>query len=158
MGAVIHAKVVKGKKLWYVWGAKGDHKWEKFYPGVQSRSELFEQLREELGLQATTSRSSVIMVLRDKTWTGTEWVDDFTLRLREKREEAGFTQVQLAEKAGLSPQAIAALEQGKRGPTWDTVRRLAHALNVGVEAFKVDPPQGEAENVMKVGHAEQESE
>jgi transcriptional regulator with XRE-family HTH domain len=38
-------------------------------------------------------------------------------------------------------QAIAALEQGTRGPTWDTVRRLAHALKVGVEEFKVNLPQ-----------------
>lgn len=146
MGALVHAKVVKGKKLWYVWGAKGNEKWEKLYPEVRVQSELYALLRAELGLPATASKWDVVRTLMDKTWTGTEWVDDFTLLLRELRNAAGLTQAQLAEKAGLSSQAIAALEQGTRGPTWDTVRRLAHGLNVGVEAFKVNLPQEETKN------------
>jgi DNA-binding XRE family transcriptional regulator len=136
MGACIHAKVVKGKKIWYVWGGIDDYEWKREYPHCQSRSEFYDVLRKELGLSRTASKWDVVRTLFDKTWTGTQWVDDFTLRLRTLREAAGLTQAQLAEKAGLSVQAIAALEQGTRGPTWDTVRRLAYALKVGVEKFK----------------------
>jgi DNA-binding XRE family transcriptional regulator len=140
MAALVHAKPVNGKKTWYVWGANGNEKWEKPYPQVQSRGEFYGVLASELGLPTVVSSTEVVFALMNKTWNGAEWVDDFTLRLRSLRESAGYTQAGLAEKAGLSTQAIAALEQGTRSPTWDTVRRLAHALNVGVEEFKVKLP------------------
>lgn len=148
MAALIHAKVVRGKKVWYIWGAEGDEKWERAYPQCRSRSEFYEVLREEIGLPAGIHRTDVVFALMNKTWTGTAWVDDFTIRLKVLRDKSGLTQVQLAQKAGLSPQAIAALEQGTRGPTWETVRRLAMALGVGEEEFKVSLPEGaEAEAV-----------
>jgi DNA-binding XRE family transcriptional regulator len=142
MAALIHAKVVKGKKTWYVWGAQGDEKWERAYPQCRSRSEFYDVLRQELGLSASASRTDVVFALMNKTWRGTTWVDDFSIRLKALREKAGLTQAQLADKAGLSPQAIASLEQGTRGPTWETVRRLALALGVGEEEFKVSLPDG----------------
>ena len=52
--------------------------------------------------------------------------ESFGDRLRRHRESAGFSQEQLAERAGLSPNAIGALERGERKrPYPDTVRRLA---------------------------------
>jgi transcriptional regulator with XRE-family HTH domain len=42
-------------------------------------------------------------------------------------------------KAKLSVQAVSALEQGTCGPTWETVLRLAHALDVNLEDFRMDP-------------------
>jgi DNA-binding XRE family transcriptional regulator len=142
MAALIHAKLVRGKKVWYVRGAAGNEKWERAYPQCRSRSELYEVLRQEIGLPATVGKTDIVFALMNKTWTGTAWVDDFTIRLKVLREKAGLTQAQLAQKAGLSPQAIAALEQGTRGPTWETVRRLAMALGVGEEEFKVGLPEG----------------
>ncbi len=148
MAALIHAKVVRGKKVWYVWGAKGNEKWERAYPQCRSRSEFYDVLRQEIGLPASVRKTDIVFALMNKTWTGSAWVDDFALRLKALREKAGLTQAHLAEKAGLSPQAIAALEQGTRGPTWATVRRLALALGVGEEEFKVSlPERTEAEAV-----------
>ena len=151
MAALIHAKVVRGKKVWYVWGAEGDDKWERSYPQCGSRSELYDVLRQEIGLPASVGRTDIVFALMNKTWTGTAWVDDFTLRLKTLRDEAGFTQAQLAEKAGLSSQGIAALEQGTRGPTWETVRRLALALGVGEQDFKVKLPAN-ADGETLIGH------
>jgi DNA-binding XRE family transcriptional regulator len=142
MAALVHAKVVRGKKVWYVWGAEGNKKWERAYPQCRSRSEFYEVLRKEIGLPAGVGRTDLVFALMNKTWTGTAWVDDFTIRLKALREKAGLTQAQLAQKAGLSPQAIAALEQGTRGPTWETVRRLAMALGVSEQEFKVRLPEG----------------
>jgi transcriptional regulator with XRE-family HTH domain len=62
--------------------------------------------------------------------------------LKALRDKAGLTQAKLAQKAGLSAQAIAALEQGTRTPTWETVRRLAMALGVGEQEFKMRLPEG----------------
>jgi transcriptional regulator with XRE-family HTH domain len=69
------------------------------------------------------------------------WVmdDDFAARLKELRENAGLTQGQLAEKAGLSKGGIANLEQGIREPSWGTVQALAAALGVDCLAFTSPP-------------------
>lgn len=142
IAALIHAKVVRGKKIWYVWGAEGNEKWERIYPQCRSRSEFYEVLRQEIGLPASVDRTDIVFALMNKTWTGSAWVDDFTIRLKALRDKTGLTQAQLAQKAGLSHQAIAALEQGTRGPTGETVRRLALALGIGEEKFKVGLPQG----------------
>lgn len=148
MAALIHAKVVKGKKIWYVWGAKGNEKWERTYPQCRSRNDLYEVLRQELGLAPDVNRTNIVFTLMNKTWTGTEWLDDFAIRLKALREKVELTQAQLAAKAGLSPQGIAALEQGIRSPTWDSVRRLAIALGVGEEKFKAKLPTGVEANAV----------
>ncbi len=51
--------------------------------------------------------------------------------MRRHREGAGFSQEELAERAGLSKNAIGALERGeRRRPHPDTLRRLADALGL----------------------------
>ena len=63
-----------------------------------------------------------------------EDADTFGDQLRRLRLARGLTQEALAEKAGLSPRAIGALEQGeRRGAHRDTVRLLAEALGLGSE-------------------------
>ena len=55
----------------------------------------------------------------------------FGHHLRQLREAAGYSQEALAERAGLSPNAISALERGERKrPYPDTLRRLAEALGL----------------------------
>jgi predicted ATPase/transcriptional regulator with XRE-family HTH domain/Tfp pilus assembly protein PilF len=57
--------------------------------------------------------------------------DRFGERLRRYREAAGYSQEALAERAGLSANAISALERGERKrPYPDTLRRLAEALGL----------------------------
>jgi predicted ATPase/transcriptional regulator with XRE-family HTH domain len=54
--------------------------------------------------------------------------------LRELRAAAGLTQEELADRSGLSPNAIGSLERGQRKrPYPHTVRALADALNLGEE-------------------------
>ena len=62
-----------------------------------------------------------------------EW---FAGRLRELRGEAGFTQEQLAERAGVKRDAVARWERGTREPSWSNVVALADALEVSTEAFR----------------------
>jgi len=55
----------------------------------------------------------------------------FSELLREQRRAAGYSQEDLAERAGLSVSAIGSLEQGlRRAPHRDTVRALADALRM----------------------------
>src|SRR5579872_1832895 len=42
----------------------------------------------------------------------------FPERLKELRQEKGLTQKELAERAGVSPRAVAKWEQGDREPAW----------------------------------------
>jgi transcriptional regulator with XRE-family HTH domain len=67
----------------------------------------------------------------------------FAGRLRELRTEAGLSQTELAEKAGLTKDGIAQLEQGRRSPSWDTVLALCAALGVECTAFN-QPPAAES--------------
>jgi transcriptional regulator with XRE-family HTH domain len=54
------------------------------------------------------------------------------LRLRELREERGFSQYNLAQESGVGRSTIAALEAGERGAHPSTMRALARALRVTV--------------------------
>jgi predicted ATPase/transcriptional regulator with XRE-family HTH domain len=55
----------------------------------------------------------------------------FAARLRSGRQAAGLSQEALAERSGLSPRAISALENGeRRAPHPDTVARLVQALRL----------------------------
>jgi transcriptional regulator with XRE-family HTH domain len=65
------------------------------------------------------------------------------LRLRELREERGFSQYSLAQESGVGRSTIAALETGERGAHPSTTRALAQALRVGVPDLyrdRITPP------------------
>ena len=53
---------------------------------------------------------------------------EFGRRLRSARTEAGLTQEQLAEGAGVHPTYISNMERGYSAPTLGTLVRLAAAL------------------------------
>lgn len=50
------------------------------------------------------------------------------IRLREKREAAGLTQLQLAEKAGLDQGHVSRIEAGRASIGLDVLDRLCRAL------------------------------
>jgi excisionase family DNA binding protein len=56
-------------------------------------------------------------------------------RLRQAREAAGLTQLELAARSGLTHEAISNLERGHRAPLARTVRALAQALRVDPSQF-----------------------
>ena len=63
---------------------------------------------------------------------------DFAVRLKTLRESAGLTQKQLADKAGLHEGLITRYETAGALPRDTTIRKLAAALNVPLEAFDPD--------------------
>lgn len=58
-----------------------------------------------------------------------------TEALKALRESGGDTQVSLASRAGISEQALNAIEQGKAKPRPKTIQKLADALGVPVGAI-----------------------
>lgn len=52
--------------------------------------------------------------------------------VRRLRLERGLSQEDLAHDAGLTTGTLSKIERGLSNPTWGTVRRLAHALDVSV--------------------------
>ena len=65
------------------------------------------------------------------------WTDYIGSRIRELREKAGLTQVQLAQKSGLPQSHISRLEVQKHSPSHATLQRIAIAL--GVDVKELDP-------------------
>ena len=59
----------------------------------------------------------------------------FGERLKALRLAAGLTQEKLAEQIGMRPQHLTRLETGGRTPSWETVLRIAKALNVSLDEF-----------------------
>ena len=54
----------------------------------------------------------------------------FSDRLRETRKRSGLTQMQIAEKLGITAQSYSQYETGKRQPKAETLKRIADALGV----------------------------
>jgi DNA-binding XRE family transcriptional regulator len=62
--------------------------------------------------------------------------------LRERRLECGLTQTELAARAGVSRQQIAAVEAGRNTPAVEAALRLARALATTVEELFSSPTSG----------------
>jgi len=78
--------------------------------------------------------------------------ETFAKNLRESRRKCGFTQAQLAEKAGISTHYIALIELAKNIPKVETIERLANALNIEIyELFIV--PLSPAMELKKINEA-----
>jgi transcriptional regulator with XRE-family HTH domain len=56
--------------------------------------------------------------------------EQFGALVRHHRKRLNLTQPQLAEKVDRQPNAIKNIESGKAGPTFETIVRLAQALEV----------------------------
>ena len=68
--------------------------------------------------------------------------DIFKERLRKARDFRGWSQGDLGQKAGMPASSIAHFETGARKPSFDSLRRLANALEVTTDYLlgRVDEP------------------
>jgi len=57
----------------------------------------------------------------------------FSERLKDLRKQAGLTQVDVAEKLGISQPAYASWERGVKKPTQENLVKIAQILNVSVD-------------------------
>src|SRR5262245_56464562 len=66
--------------------------------------------------------------------------DHFAARLKELRIDNGWTQQELADRAGFTVGFIRDVEQGRRSPSWKAALHLANVSTIAVGAFTVQPP------------------
>ena len=63
--------------------------------------------------------------------------------VRRVREERGWTQAQLAQRAGVDQSQVSKIEAGSReGATFETVGKIADALGVGTDYLRGRPTAG----------------
>lgn len=74
---------------------------------------------------------------------------EFSERLKTLRKEAGLTQVDVAEKLGISQPAYASWERGLKKPTQDNLVKIAQILNVSVDYLVGNSQEtlGELDNI-----------
>ena len=67
----------------------------------------------------------------------------FQQRLKKARESRGLNQAELGDKAGMPASSIAHFETGTRKPSFDSLRRLATALEITTDYLlgRVDSPE-----------------
>lgn len=65
----------------------------------------------------------------------TPWMQWISHRIREARDSAGLTQVELAERSGLPQSHLSRLEQAKHSPTGKTLEKIASALGLDMSHF-----------------------
>lgn len=87
-----------------------------------------------------------------------EAVRHFATRLRELRRGRGMSQVELAEKAHITPSYVTRLENGSTAPNLDTLSRLATALGVALTELlpitaPADPVQSLREQARRLATA-----
>lgn len=58
---------------------------------------------------------------------------EFSERLKKLRKDTGLTQVEVANKLGISQPAYASWERGIKKPTQDNLIKIAQILNVSVD-------------------------
>jgi DNA-binding XRE family transcriptional regulator/molybdate-binding protein len=91
--------------------------------------------------KAVTIKTFVLLVCTPESWHPNGIMATATRSsLRARRLECGFTQAELATRAGVSRQLIAAVEAGQNAPAVDAALGLARALATTVEALFASTP------------------
>lgn len=85
-------------------------------------------------------------------------VEEFGERLLALRDELGLAGTEVAERAGIAPSTLYAIENGRRTPRGATQRRLARAFDMSLEDFKArmageHPGKGEGRSQLEAGRA-----
>jgi transcriptional regulator with XRE-family HTH domain len=64
-------------------------------------------------------------------------------RIKEARRKLGLTQEELGERAGLHYSYIGQVERGSKIPSLKTLKKIAAALNIGLDTLLEDTPEKE---------------
>ena len=62
-------------------------------------------------------------------------IEQFSLVLRQLREERGWSQEQMAERAGLNRSYLGEVERGRATPSLVTISKLAGALEIQLSSL-----------------------
>lgn len=71
---------------------------------------------------------------------------EFSERLKDLRKQAGLTQVDVAEKLGISQPAYASWERGVKKPTQENLVKISQVLNVSIDYLVGNSDEGVKED------------
>lgn len=74
-------------------------------------------------------------------WAATSLARAVAIEVVKYRADHGLSQAALAKQLGVSQPVVARLERGDHTPSWDTLARLAHTMDVHF-VVDVDPEAG----------------
>lgn len=103
----------------------------------EDRSAAEEAIWELLSQDGVTVHELDLAATGDDCQDFTKWKDFIREKIRARRDQAGLTQVQLAEKAGLPQSHLSRIESGKHSPSHATLTKIACAL--GIQVNELDP-------------------
>jgi len=111
----------------------------KYTPGQKLwlslyRADLYDQEAEKIDVPPAAPRLNPERAT--KRWLqgmSRHLKESFPAGLRQRREELGLTQQELADIAGLTSTAVAMIERAERLPNLDTAARLCWALDVAAD-------------------------
>jgi len=69
--------------------------------------------------------------------------------IRDRRNQRGLSQKELASAAGISQHTVTDIESGKVSPTIDVVLRCLTALGVGIDIREIPKSEGEAHKLLE---------
>lgn len=86
-----------------------------------------------LGWRRESVAATILQVTQDQR-------DQMAVRARKLMEDKRYTNASLAYEAKVSEKTVSRLINGKREPRYDTIERIAKALDVTAEALTGPPP------------------
>jgi transcriptional regulator with XRE-family HTH domain len=69
-------------------------------------------------------------------------------KIKEEREKAGWTQTELAKRAGITPSALSQIESGERYPSTLVLSKLARALSVSMDYLVGEKQEDELHSML----------
>jgi ribosome-binding protein aMBF1 (putative translation factor) len=120
----------------------------------EDKSDLFElakalfvaETKEEEESAATAMREILeqtpvnirLLDVQDENSQGLKkWLDYVGSRIKQARESAGLTQIELSQRAGLPQSHISRLENGQHSPSFVTLEKISKALDIPIS--QLDP-------------------
>lgn len=104
----------------------GQKLWRSLY-----RADLYDQEAEKIAVPPSAPRLNPDRATKRWLQGMSRYLkENFRCQLRQRREELGLTQQELADIADLTSTAVAMIERGERLPNLDTAARLCWALDV----------------------------
>lgn len=70
-------------------------------------------------------------------------------KIKSLREEANWSQSELARRAGVTAAAVSMIESGQRTPSLTMTRKLSEALKVSLSELTGEPPRERADQDMR---------
>jgi ribosome-binding protein aMBF1 (putative translation factor) len=110
--------------------------WPKAKTAEESRS-IWVAMREILAQKPMTARRLSLPNEISDTGKAKKWAERVGSRIRQLRTERGWTQTELAEKAGLPQPHVCRIERAEYTATYKTLEKIAKAF--GVEIEQINP-------------------